>query len=923
MGTVAALEVVGRERELAAVERFLGRADEGPRTLVVEGEAGIGKTTIWSHGVALARERLGWVLCARPTEADTAFAYAGLTDLFEAVLTDTLPQLARPQRRALEVALLRAQGSADPHAVSAAVLNVVRALAALAPVVLAIDDVQWLDPSTARALAFALHRLEGESVLVLASERVTRKRAAVPFGLDRALGDAKTERLPVGPLSVDAVAQILRSRLDRPPARPTLVRIHEACGGNPFYALEIARALAETPDALRAGGELPLPENLRDLVRARLARLPAGTREALLFASALSQPTVDLIEIAAGQRRTEALAKAEASDVILVERGRIRFTHPLLSAALYTQASPGQRRELHRRLAEVVRDPEQRALHLARAAVGPDEEIAAALEIGSDGAHARGASAAAADLAEQAWRLSPTGSGSEKLRRQVKAAERVMYAGDLAGAHRLLDEAIAMLEPSPLRARALAALAVIQQHELADWDSATETLEQALTEVGEDVELRVVTERHLTWQPASGFRALRAQRHAQAAVRSAEELGDPILLAEALAAFAAVEFQRGRGIRLDLIERALELEDLEAHQRIPRQPRWAIGMIFADAGMPDEARECYRLLLRVARDRGEDGAIPWILSLQAALELKAGNPSLAEQIGDQALALALQTDQQGPIGNVDALRAELATLRGPGEQARSLVEKHLGGTDPLDIISCHGLLASLELSLGDAASALPHFPPIHDQEELLGIGDPSIHAFAADEIEALIAVGRLQEAEPLLERLQERGRALDRTWALATAGRCRGLLLTERGDLEGALAAVDHALEEHDRLPIPLERARTLLAKGKIERRAKQKRAARESLRSALEIFDELGAALWAKQTREELARIGGRARANGLTPTEQKIAELVTAGRTNREVAEAMFVSVKTVEANLSRVYRKLGISSRRELARWHARQT
>src|SRR5438105_4452556 len=188
MATATVAEIVGRDEELATVERFLNGAAEGPRALIVEGEAGIGKTTIWSHGVALARERLAWVPSTRPTEADTAFAYAGLTDLLESVLPEALPQLPRPQRHALEVALLRSQGTADPHAVSAATLSVLRSLAAVAPVLLAIDDVQWLDESTARAVEFALRRLEQEPVLVLASHRIGTK-PGVPPGLDRTLGD--------------------------------------------------------------------------------------------------------------------------------------------------------------------------------------------------------------------------------------------------------------------------------------------------------------------------------------------------------------------------------------------------------------------------------------------------------------------------------------------------------------------------------------------------------------------------------------------------------------------------------------------------------------------------------------------------------------------------------------------------------------
>ena len=378
-----------------------------------------------------------------------------------------------------------------------------------------------------------------------------------------------------------------------------------------------------------------------------------------------------------------------------------------------------------------------------------------------------------------------------------------------------------------------------------------------------------------------------------------------------------------RGVRFDLIDRALALEAVDAHASLSRQPRWAIAGILMYAGLLDQARECLQVLLRVARERGEEGAIPWVLSLLAELEFHAGNWPLAEQTADEALAIALQTDQQGPAANVRLLRAELAVARGRADEARPVLEELRQKGEPVIEIFAHRLLALLDLSRGNAAGALPHFSPIHDAEEALGIGDPAIHRFAADEIEVLIAVGRLDDATRLLADLRRRGEELDRTWALATAARCRSLLLVEQGDYEGALRAVEQALREHERLPLPLERGRTLLVKGKIERRAKERRAARQSLEAALEIFDGLGATLWAKQARDERARIGGRASPAGLTPTEQQIADLVAAGSTNREVAEAMFISVKTVEASLSRIYRKLGVASRRELTRQRAKQT
>jgi DNA-binding CsgD family transcriptional regulator len=222
----------------------------------------------------------------------------------------------------------------------------------------------------------------------------------------------------------------------------------------------------------------------------------------------------------------------------------------------------------------------------------------------------------------------------------------------------------------------------------------------------------------------------------------------------------------------------------------------------------------------------------------------------------------------------------------------------------------------LELSTGNAPAAWQYLAPLQATTRKMGLNEPTVFAHWADAIEALITQGRLDEARPLLEWLEERGRTLDRPWALATGARCRALFLASQGDFSGAIAYTERALAAHDRLDSPYERARTLLAKGMIQRRAKQKQAARTDLQAALAIFEHLGARRWAERAEHELRRIGGRTRPAGLTETEQRIAELAAEGKNNPEIARAMFLSVKTVEANLSRIYATVGVSSRTELA-------
>jgi len=233
-------------------------------------------------------------------------------------------------------------------------------------------------------------------------------------------------------------------------------------------------------------------------------------------------------------------------------------------------------------------------------------------------------------------------------------------------------------------------------------------------------------------------------------------------------------------------------------------------------------------------------------------------------------------------------------------------------------IKARAALGFLELSLGDFAAAHGWLAPAVQMTEEMNLREPGVFPFVPDEVEALVALGELESAERLTDRLDEQGRTLDRPLALATAARCRGLVAAARGDLEGAEVHLQRSLHEHARTQQPLEVGRTLLVAGAVRRRMRQKKGARDLLQRALTTFDDLGAPLWADRARRELLRIGGRApTATGLTPTESQIAHLVAGGRTNREVAEELFVSVHTVEANLTRIYRKLGVRSRTELAR------
>jgi DNA-binding CsgD family transcriptional regulator len=461
-------------------------------------------------------------------------------------------------------------------------------------------------------------------------------------------------------------------------------------------------------------------------------------------------------------------------------------------------------------------------------------------------------------------------------------------------------------------------LSLLQAHVLDQWDLSEETVEQALAEAGDDERFRAELERQVGWSYAARTRALEAEPHVRIALELAEALGDRVLLAEALGAYVSVEFMRGRGLKRELVARALELDTLYEHARVFRHPYWALRNPLEDSGDIAGARVAIQALLCVAEERGEENAPPWLLWALSQIEHDAEEWALALAHAEEAHDLAIQTKQETPRRNALGQRARTWAHVGRIEDARHSANVALTSDSDNDRIVARGVLGFIELSRADPAAAARHLEPAISVARDHGVEDPSVFPIWADAIEAFIGSRQLERALPILEWLEERGRTLDRPWALATSARCRALLSAAKGDLAGALAAVETALREHERLlPRQFELGRTLLVKGRIARRVKQRRVAREALERAVEIFDELGAPLWSKQAGDELGRIGGRASGSALTPTQARIAELVAAGHTNREIADEMFVSVKTVEANLSKIYRKLGVSSRRELAR------
>jgi DNA-binding CsgD family transcriptional regulator len=878
---------------------------------VFAGEAGIGKTTVWLGGLEAATARGYRTLSCRPSEAETRFAFAGLADLLGAVAGDILPELPPIQRRALEAALLLGESEthADDRAVAAAFLGALRLLARDRPLCVAVDDIQWLDVASVTVLQYALARLEHAPVAALKAVR-----GGVPPWLVRAVPEGRLRTIEIGGLSVGALQQLLRVRLDVAFPRPTLIRLWQSSGGNPFFALELASALQRRGGTLAPGEELPIPADLDKLLAARVDGLSPAARDTARVVAALADPTVPLVEASLGRRADAGLAEALAARILELDGERLRFTHPLLGSAVAARQTPSRRRSLHAQLAKVVPTTEERARHLALATVEPNREVASILEDAALAAHARGAPATAAELAEQALRLTPSSDAPHGRRRLILAADRYAAAGDASRATALLSQARDEAAPGIDRATVLAGLASVQVNPL----DTIALYEAALAEPGGDDALEATIQLDLARvvRVSAGIR--RGIEHAELAVSAAVRAGDPALRCRAIARYGWLHFHGGRGIPSVQMEEALALE-----RSLPEWPleggpaRTFAGQLWW-SGEVDRARTIFHEVLDMATARNDFAAQADTLRYMTFNEWRAGNWEESDRHGARSLDLWTQLGRLNPVQELPP--TIIAAHRGRIDDARARAQRAVARSEVESWGVAHSghnwVLGFIELSLGDSAGALPYLRRCYEARHTFML-DPGARYELGDLLETLIATGHLDEAAGILATWEPRAGALERAWALAILARGRALLLAARGDFEGAFACFERALCEHARSMDPFHQARTLLALGRTQRRAKQRGAARVTLDAALNVFDRIGAPLWVEQARAELARIGGRAPSHDeLTESERRVARLVADGSTNREVAAALFLTEHSVEAMLTRIYRKLDVRSRVELA-------
>jgi len=919
-----------RHAENDAVAAFL--SSPTPAALVIEGEAGIGKSTLWGFGVTEAMRRGDVVLSVRPAQSEARMSFAGLGDLLDPVADMLLPRLGAPQRTALEVALLRRVPAGVPpneREIGAAVLALLRVLAADAAVLLAIDDVQWLDRASAEVLAFALRRLRSESVSVL----ITRRTADVAGGsasdhVDaRVVVDALSGLSPsvmvLGPLPDADLLQLVRLHLGTLPSGSDERAIVAAAGGNPFWALELGRTLQSA--GLSRGSELPVPESMTLLLGRKLALQSGDARAALLVVAALSRPTWG-----ATRRGLEgtvadadaAIDAAVAADLITESAGRLRPTHPLLGSAALAAESPGQRHRLHRRLAEITADPEQRARHLALATDGePDSEVAHSLEVGASSARLRGATAAAAELAELAISLTPPSDRAALSRRRLAAAELRFSSGDLVRCCELA-ESIVRDGPSDSEWPSLLPLLVESTYWVRGQSAAQDLLRALLDDSSASSRVRAVA---LACAADVGDgRGTSRGDLARESIALFDGLGDtdPGALSTALVYLAEDHLDAGQGLSSDLFDRAEAAEarhQLAASHATPVLNRARSIRAYQLKLVDDLDGARIELLhaLGVARGEGDDGSVPALLGHLALTECWAGNYPAARAAADEGLA------QAGGVApaSLYAARALLGVLTGDIAAASELVLGQLSLSDERALskktVVYQHVLGLAALLRGDATRSLEHLEQAWSAALSLGIREPGRRQrMEGDFGQALIVAGEFSRASDIAAEQRELGARLGRPTLVGVGYRIDGLRLAAQGDLDSAVVALEASVEAHRLSPLPLELPRSLLALGQVQRRMRAKVAARASLQAAVSGFAALGAASWQQLADDELRRLDGTRTGAKLTIAEDRVATLAAAGRNNKEIAAELFLSPRTVESHLATIYRKLAIRGRVDLA-------
>ena len=908
---------IGRISELESIDRFLDEGG-GPAALIVAGEAGIGKTTVWGYAVSAAARRGMMVLSAAPGENETALAYAALGDLLEAVPQGVVDELPAVQREGLDFALMRADPASrriQPGFVAAGFVSVIRALASKGPLVLAIDDVQWLDAASRDVMRFAVRRLQGQQVMILLAQRTTDD-APVPLGLRRALPVERVQVVRLRAMTVAALHQLLHERLGQVFPRPTLVHIAEWSGGNPLMAQELGRMLLERGGRLDPGQPPPISIDLAYLLGDRLRGLPRSQQRTLLVAALLERPTTDALREACAELSWPIAYPDLARGILEATEPFIHFAHPLFRAQAIGIASDSDRRAVHGCLAMLEAHPEASARHLALAGNPPDEAVARVLDAASTAAADRAAPKAAADLTELACRYTPADELAGLQARQARLGTLLFRTGEIQRAKDVLEKAVAGPAGAG-RARALIELARAVQD--SNEPRAFMLFDRARREPAIGLLLRAEAEIGMgTVAPDSRS----SRRHLTAALRLLPAGEDPVLRAKALKNLAIVEVRVGNPSFRTLLDEALALEVETSTPTVAARAALTRAEQLTDDDEPEAARKEFLTLRAVAEQEGDETSLPRILDGLVEIEIRTGDWTNAERLSKERLEVSEQVGLAGQLASAHRQRAGIAVLRGDLAAARTGLRRALDWAEEADDVleksHCLEMLGLLELSLERHPEAVEAFELAARLATQIGSQDPGANLVIGDRLEALVVVGDLSRVGEVAKEIELVARRIGRRRPLALVDRGRGLVASALGDQDEAVRLLERSVARLDELRIPFETARSRLILGIVHRRRRRKRMAHDTLKEALEGFSRLGAASWVTRTERELARIGLRPSApTTLTETEATVARLAASGRTNQQIGEAAFLSTRSVEGVLRRVYTKLDIGSRAELGR------
>jgi len=899
--------LIGRKGERAALQALVDGAVRGQgAALLVTGEPGMGKTTLLLDVAERAQEGLTTLRASgREPEADLPFAT--LAELLRPAV-GVLESLPAPQARALRRALALEQAVAvvDGLAVGVAALGVIATLAARHPVLVVVDDLQWVDGPSRTAILFVARHVSTIHVALLCAAR------------EGELPEEHTlPRLELAGLRAREAGELLAGATRVPLDGAVRRRLLELSQGNPLALVELPTALSDA----QLSGDDPLGEpiqvngGIERTFGARVARLPDRTRRALLVvAAAGSGAGVSIAEaLRADGLDLVDLKPAELDRLVVAADGDVAFRHPLIRSVVYHHEPVEVRRGVHALLADVEQDADRRAWHLAAGAVAPDELAAGELDAAAGRALARGAPASAA----RAFGVAAGFSGDDegRGRRLARAARAAHRAGDVPGASRFVIAA-RNVASDPITLADL----VLVESDLRMRSGDLEGAHRALVAQAESV-IAVDRRRAATMLLlAAKLRIYRLE-----ATEAAQEVERALAILEHderdLIHLVALSMSHAVAGESDARELALSAADAAA--RSPHGHAHTLGIAWPLIWFEeyDLARGVTDRAIVVQRESGFLLYLPQALMPRAELDFRTGRWDSGLQSCSEALALFEETQQPSEAAAAAALLARMHAARGSADECRALAQRALASDVEFGLRSSASYaLAALGLLALGLRRPEEAIGPLETAERIMAsgsVGEPWLLLSAPDLVEALAHAGHTARALLALRDFEARVEGRGRVSASAAAARCAGILADK-----GWEDAFERALALHDVVPTPFERARTELCFGERLRRARKRTEARVRLRDALEIFEELGAAPWSERARAELRASGQTARrrstpVEGLTPQELSVAKLVAHGATNREAAAALFVSPKTIEFHLGNVYRKLEVRSRIELVR------